>query len=399
MKVTEHLARAASPPISFEIIPPLRGGNIGSLMALVEDLVRFRPPFIDITSHAAEVVYEETATGIQRRVKRKRPGTLGVCALIQNKWQIDAVPHVLCQGFTREETEDFLIELRYLGIDNVLAVRGDDSAYQKPLRDGKTANEYAVDLVRQVQDMNRGRYLATDLLDAEPSDFCVGVSGYPEKHFEAPNLETDIRRTKEKIDAGGGYIVTQMFFDNRRYFDYVAKCRAAGIDAPIIPGIKILTGKAQLASIPQELLRRHPGRALRRGERRGRRPGARRRRRVGTRPGRRAAGERRPLPPLLRHVELDRDQEADGEAESRRQLTRRRPAERSKKKKQVDDWGQARHTCDVPVPLCVFVTHATHATQAHVDRLRHERSVRHPLTGSFSAGCEPAGDTSSRLAR
>jgi len=251
MKVTEHLARAASPPISFEIIPPLRGGNIGSLMALVEDLVRFRPPFVDITSHAAEVVYEETATGIQRRVKRKRPGTLGVCALIQNKWQIDAVPHVLCQGFTREETEDFLIELRYLGIDNVLAVRGDDSAYQKPLRDGKTANEYAVDLVRQVQDMNRGRYLATDLLDAEPSDFCVGVSGYPEKHFEAPNLETDIRRTKEKIDAGGGYIVTQMFFDNRRYFDYVDKCRAAGIAAPVIPGLKILTSKAQLASIPR----------------------------------------------------------------------------------------------------------------------------------------------------
>ena len=251
MRVTDHLAKASGPLISFEIIPPLRGGNIRSLMALIEDLVRFRPPFIDITSHAAEVVYEETAAGIKRRVKRKRPGTLGVCALIQNKWQIDAVPHVLCQGFTREETEDFLIELRYLGIDNVLAVRGDESGYQKPLRDGKTANEFAVDLVRQVGDMNRGRYLATDLLDAEPSDFCVGVSGYPEKHFEAPNLETDVRRTKEKIDAGGGYIVTQMFFDNRRYFDYVDKCRAAGIAAPIIPGLKILTGKAQLASIPR----------------------------------------------------------------------------------------------------------------------------------------------------
>ena len=251
MKVSEHLARAGSPPISFEIIPPLRGGNIRSLMALIEDLVQFRPPFIDITSHAAEVVYEETADGIRRRVKRKRPGTLGVCALIQNKWQIDAVPHVLCLGFTREETEDFLIELRYLGIDNVLAVRGDESGYQKPLRDGKTANEFAVDLVRQVQDMNRGRYLATDLLDAEPARFEVGISGYPEKHFEAPNLETDIRRTKEKIDAGAAYIVTQMFFDNRRYFDYVAKCRAAGIEAPIIPGLKILTAKAQLASIPR----------------------------------------------------------------------------------------------------------------------------------------------------
>ncbi|MBP1642340.1 MAG: uncharacterized protein H6Q03_1009 [Acidobacteria bacterium] len=251
MKVTEHLARATAPPISFEIIPPLRGGNIQSLLALIEDLVKFRPPYIDITSHAAEVVYEETAQGIQRRVKRKRPGTMGVCALIQNKWSVDAVPHVLCQGFTREETEDFLIELRYLGIDNVLAVRGDESGYQKPLRDGKTANDYAIDLVRQVADMNRGRYLATDLLDASPTDFCVGVGGYPEKHFEAPNLETDIRRAKEKIEAGAGYIVTQMFFDNARYFSYVEKCRAAGITVPIIPGIKILTSRAQLASIPR----------------------------------------------------------------------------------------------------------------------------------------------------
>jgi methylenetetrahydrofolate reductase (NADPH) len=251
MKVTEHLGRAGEPPISFEIIPPLRGGNIRSLLALIDDLVQFRPPFIDITSHAAEVVYEETSDGIRRRVKRKRPGTLGVCALIQNKYQIDAVPHVLCQGFTREETEDFLIELRYLGIDNVLAVRGDESGYQKPLRDGKTANDYAVDLVRQVSDMNRGRYLQADLLDAEPSTFEIGVGGYPEKHFEAPNLETDVRRTREKVDAGASYIVTQMFFDNRRYFAYVEACRRAGIRVPIIPGLKVLTSKAQLASVPR----------------------------------------------------------------------------------------------------------------------------------------------------
>lgn len=250
MRVTEHLARAQEPPISFEIIPPLRGGTVETLLALIDDLVPFRPPFIDITSHAAEVVYEETAAGIRRRVKRKRPGTLGICALIQNKYRIDAVPHVLCNGFTREETEDFLIELRYLGIDNVLAVRGDEG-YQKPLRDGKTANGYAIDLVSQIADMNRGRYLQSDLLDAAPSDFCVGVGGYPEKHFEAPNLETDVRRTKEKLDAGGEYVVTQMFFDNASYFRYVEKCRAAGITAPIIPGIKILTSRAQLASIPK----------------------------------------------------------------------------------------------------------------------------------------------------
>jgi len=252
MKVLEHLDRAHGEPlISFEIIPPLRGGTVRTLLAMIDELMRFRPPFIDITSHAAEVMYDETADGIRRRVKRKRPGTLGICALVQNKYQVDAVPHVLCQGFTREETEDFLIELRYLGLDNVLAVRGDESGYQKPLRDGKSANEFAIDLVRQVVDMNRGRYLQDDLLDAEPSDFCVGVAGYPEKHFEAPNLETDIRHTKAKLDAGASYVVTQMFFDNRVYFDYVERCRAAGITAPIIPGLKILSSRPQLASIPR----------------------------------------------------------------------------------------------------------------------------------------------------
>ena len=251
MKVIEHLERADGPPISFEIIPPLRGGNVRSLMTLIEELAGFRPPFIDITSHAAEVVYEETPGGIQRRVKRKRPGTMGVCALIQNKYAIDAVPHVLCQGFTREETEDFLIELRYLGIDNVLAVRGDESGYQKPLRDGKTANEFAIDLVHQIAEMNRGRYLQADLLDAAPTEFCVGVGGYPEKHFEAPNLDTDIRRTRDKVNAGASYIVTQMFFDNGAYFDYVERCRAAGIEVPIIPGIKILSARSQLVSIPR----------------------------------------------------------------------------------------------------------------------------------------------------
>ena len=251
MKVIDHLARAERPLISFEIIPPLRGGNVQSLLALIDDLERYRPPFIDITSHAAEALYEETPGGIQRRVKRKRPGTLGICALIQNKYEIDAVPHVLCHGFTREETEDFLIELKYLGIENVLAVRGDDSGYQKPIAPGRSINRYAEDLVRQVASMNHGRYLEDGLLDAEPTHFCIGVGGYPEKHFEAPNLETDVRHAKAKVDAGADYIVTQMFFDNRRFFDYVERCRAAGIKVPIIPGLKILTTKAQLASIPR----------------------------------------------------------------------------------------------------------------------------------------------------
>jgi methylenetetrahydrofolate reductase (NADPH) len=251
MRVTEHLANAKEPLISFEIIPPVRGGDVKGLLVLIDDLVKYHPPFIDITSHAAEVVYDETPAGIQRRVKRKRPGTLGVCALIQNKYHIDAVPHILCQGFTREETEDFLIELRYLGIDNVLAVRGDDSGFKKPLQYGRSANDYACDLVGQIAAMNRGRYLEQDLLDAEPTNFCVGVGGYPEKHFEAANLKQDIRRVKDKVDAGAHYVVTQMFFDNRHYFRYVDACREQGIDVPIIPGLKILTSQKQLNSIPR----------------------------------------------------------------------------------------------------------------------------------------------------
>ncbi|HEX6865204.1 MAG TPA: methylenetetrahydrofolate reductase [Thermoanaerobaculia bacterium] len=251
MKVTEHLANASGPFISFEIIPPMRGGDVKGLLGLIDDLVKYRPPFIDITSHAAEVIYEETPQGIQRRVKRKRPGTLGVCALIQNKYHIDAVPHILCRGFTREETEDFLIELRYLGIDNVLAVRGDDSGFEKPLQYGRSANHYACDLVGQIACMNRGKYLEESLLDAQPTDFCIGVGGYPEKHFEAPNLRLDVRRVKEKVEAGAHYVVTQMFFNNDHYFHFLDVCREEGITVPVIPGLKILTSLKQLNSLPK----------------------------------------------------------------------------------------------------------------------------------------------------
>ncbi|MBK7396014.1 MAG: methylenetetrahydrofolate reductase [Myxococcales bacterium] len=250
MKVTEHLAQAKRPLISFEIIPPRRGGDVRALMSLVEDLVKHRPPYIDITSHPAEIVYKDTETGIQRRVVRKRPGTLGVCALIQNKYEVDAVPHVLCRGFSREETEDFLIELRYLGIENVLAVRGDDKGFQKVLAHGRTSNDYAADLVRQITRMNQGVYVDEEA-DNAPTSFCVGVSGYPEKHFEAPNLETDLRRVKEKVEAGAEYVVTQMFFKNDYYFRFVDACRASGITVPIIPGLKVLTGRDQVVSIPR----------------------------------------------------------------------------------------------------------------------------------------------------
>jgi methylenetetrahydrofolate reductase (NADPH) len=250
MKVTEHLAEATEPLISFEIIPPTRGGDLSSLLGLIEDLAKHRPPFIDITSHAAEVVYDDTPEGVRRRITRKRPGTLGICALIQNKYNIEAVPHVLCEGFTREESEDFLIELHYLGIDNVLAVRGDSTGRQKPLSDGRSRNDYASDLITQITAMNEGRYLE-NLSDPYPTEFCIGAAGYPEKHFEAPNLSTDVRNVKQKVDAGAEYIVTQMFFDNQHYFGFVEECRNQGIEVPIIPGLRILTNERQLTSIPR----------------------------------------------------------------------------------------------------------------------------------------------------
>src|SRR3990170_5028646 len=203
MKVIEHLTKAKEPLISFEIIPPKRGGDIYGILSVLDDIMKYKPPFIDITSHSAEVVYEETPHGIKKRVKRKRPGTLGICALIQNKYDIDAVPHILTKGFTREETEDFLIELNYLGIQNVLAVRGDDSGYEKPIPEGRSANK------------------------------------------------TDIKFCKEKLDAGADYVVTQMFFDNKVYFKYVELCSKEGITAPIIPGLKILSAKSHLINIPK----------------------------------------------------------------------------------------------------------------------------------------------------
>lgn len=251
MKVIEHLEKAKYPLISFELIPPKRGGDIKGLLSVLDDITKYNPPFIDITSHAAEVIYEETPTGIKKKIKRKRPGTLGICALIQNKYNIDAVPHVLTKGFTREETEDFLIELNYLQIQNVLAIRGDDSGYEKPIPEGKSKNLHAADLVKQIMNMNRGKYLEDSLLDARPTDFCVGVSGYPEKHFEAPNLKTDIKFVKEKVDAGADYVVTQMFYDSKYYFKFVDLCREIGIEVPIIPGLKILTSRANLTSVPK----------------------------------------------------------------------------------------------------------------------------------------------------
>lgn len=252
MHLTDYLLSASKPAITFELIPPLRGGNFPQLEAVISELAAFHPPFIDVTSHAAQVDYRETADGFQRRIRRKRPGTLGICAIIQHKYGIEAVPHILCQGFTREETEDFLIELQYLGLQNVFAIQGDDSGYEKPLPAGRSKNTYALDLVQQITAMNQGHYLDKSLPTASPTDFCIGVAGYPEKHFQSPNKETDVDRLQEKIAAGASYVVTQMFFDNQHYFSFVDRCRAAGLAVPIIPGIKILTRKEQLRTLPEK---------------------------------------------------------------------------------------------------------------------------------------------------
>jgi len=250
MKVTEHFAQSDEPLISYEIIPPVRGGSLQEVFDIVEQLIPFDPPFIDVTGHSAEVYYEEMSDGtIRRHIKRKRPGTLGLCAAIQYRFGIDTVPHLLCQGFTREETEDALIELQYLGVRNVMALRGDDKGVPKKRSPHRSVNETACDLVHQIQAMNQGQFLE-DLIDATPTDFCIGVAGYPEKHFQAPNHTWDVLDLKRKVDAGADYIVTQMFFNNEHYFDFVERCRDVGITVPIVPGLKILTTKRHLHSLP-----------------------------------------------------------------------------------------------------------------------------------------------------
>jgi len=252
MKVIDYIENAGSTLMSYEIIPPLRGGSAQEIFDLVEQLMPYKPPFIDLTSRAAEVNYDDLPDGtLKRHIRRKRPGTIGLSAAIKNRFNVETVPHLLCRGFTREETEDALIELHYLGIDNVLAVRGDEVRKDQNNQPGKSYNRYTSDLVTQIKNMNRGKYLEEDLADSYSTDFCIGVGAYPEKHFEAPNLTVDLQNLKKKIDAGSDYIVTQMVFDNKPFFEFCEKAKKIGIDVPIIPGIKIVTRKSHLTSIPR----------------------------------------------------------------------------------------------------------------------------------------------------
>ena len=252
MKVTQHIENAKGKPLfSFEILPPLKGQNIQSIFDSIDPLMEFNPPFIDVTYHREEYEFKELSNGLlQKKIVKKRPGTVGICAAIQNKYNVDAIPHILCGGFTKEDTENLLIDLDFLGIDNVVALRGDalkNETYFKPEKEG---NEFASDLVLQISNLNNGIYLDEDLKNSAKTNFCIGVAGYPEKHMEAPSLDSDIHFLKEKIKNGADYIITQMFFDNKKFFDFVDKCRAAGITIPIIPGLKPISTKKQLNLIP-----------------------------------------------------------------------------------------------------------------------------------------------------
>ena len=253
MKITEHLAKSKDKTLfSFEIVPPLKGNGIGELYKNIEPLMEFNPPFIDVTTSREECVYKEHSNGLlEKRITRMRPGTVGICAAIQNKFKVDTVPHVLCGGFSKEETEYLLVDCFYLGIENVMALRGDTMKEQRYFSPTDGGHTYASELVTQISDLNKGKYLHDVIEKGSGTNFCIGVAGYPEKHIEAPSMNFDLQHLKEKVDLGADYVVTQMFFDNQKYFDFVEKARAIAINVPIIPGIKPVATKKHLTLLPQ----------------------------------------------------------------------------------------------------------------------------------------------------
>ena len=251
MKVTEYLQSSNETLFSFEILPPLKGKSIQSIFDGIDPLMEFNPKFVNVTYHREEYVYKEKENGLLEKVSiRKRPGTVGICAAIMNKYKVDAVPHLICGGFSKEETENALIDLQFLGIDNVLALRGDSIKTESSFRPDPNGHSYAVELIEQISGMNKGEYMMDDI-KLEPTNFCIGAAGYPEKHFEAMNLTTDLQHLKEKVEAGASYIVTQMFFDNKKYFAFVDACRKIGIEVPIIPGLKPIKTLNHISFLPK----------------------------------------------------------------------------------------------------------------------------------------------------
>jgi methylenetetrahydrofolate reductase (NADPH) len=251
MYVTEHLAKAKDSLVSFEVLPPLKGRTISYIYDHLDPLMEFKPSWINVTYHRSETLVRKNTAGVEEKVHvRKRPGTVGICAAIMNHYNVDAVPHIICGGFSKRETEDALIDLQFLGIDNILVLRGDAEKGQKTFVPETDGNKQSIDLLKQVVGLNNGEYLDKEIINGSNTNFCIGVSGYPEKHFEAPSIEFDLQRAKDKVDAGAQYIMTQMFFDNKKYFEYVDACRSMGINVPIIPGLKPITNKKQLTILP-----------------------------------------------------------------------------------------------------------------------------------------------------
>jgi len=252
MRVVEAIQNSKKPLFTFEILPPVKGSDIHSIYRAIDPLMEFEPSFIEVTYHREEISYRELPDGnIEKKILRKRPGTVGISAAIKYKYKVEVVPHIICGGFNQEETENGLIDLHFLEIYNLLVIRGDNLPGEKFFRPEKGGNAYAVELIRQIKELNSGIYQDKELVNNSPTNFSLGVAGYPEKHAEAPNMQTDIRHLKEKIEAGGEYIVTQMFFDNRRYFDFVRQCREAGITVPIIPGLKPIATAGQISTLPR----------------------------------------------------------------------------------------------------------------------------------------------------
>ena len=252
MKITEHIKNAKGKTLfSFELLPPIKGQSIQGIYDAIDPLMEFNPPFIDVTYHREDYIYKQRDNGLLEKVAyRKRPGTVAICAAIMNRYKVDAVPHLICGGFTREETENALIDLQFLGIDNMLVLRGDARQADTSFIPTPGGHSYATELLQQVADMNRGKYLYEDH-EVVNADFCIGVAGYPEKHFESPNLKTDFKYLKQKTDMGADFIVTQMFYDNNKYCEFVKQCRENGINVPIIPGLKPITSSKQLINLPK----------------------------------------------------------------------------------------------------------------------------------------------------
>lgn len=252
MKITQYIENAKETLFSIEILPPLKGKSIDSIYNGIDPLMEFKPVFVDVTYHREEYIYRKRPDGGLDKVStRKRPGTVAICAAIMNRYKVEAVPHIICGGFSREETENALIDLHFLGIENVLALRGDSIKNEPQFYPEPDGNKNALELLQQIMNMNNGIYLDQELTNPFPTNFCSGVACYPEKHFEAPNMTSDLNFLKRKVEAGAQYAVTQMFFNNKVYFEFVEKCREMGIDIPIIPGLKPLTTKKQLSILPK----------------------------------------------------------------------------------------------------------------------------------------------------